>query len=97
MTKEDFNFSYHVKVRYSEVDHQGIVYNSHYLEYADETAVAYLKEINFVSVIKPNVKKLNYFNHFEDKNIDISQSFVVQEIEPSIIIEDLLYCFYQAA
>tara|TARA_B100001105_G_scaffold210928_1_gene175503 strand:- start:54 stop:488 length:435 start_codon:yes stop_codon:yes gene_type:complete len=47
MAKEDFNFSYHVKVRYSEVDHQGIVYNSHYLGYADETVVAYLKEINF--------------------------------------------------
>ena len=53
-----------------------------YLGYQD------LKDINFVSLIKTNEKKLNYFNYFEDKNIDTSQSFVVQEIEPSIIIEE---------
>tara|TARA_B100001750_G_C15465686_1_gene576902 strand:+ start:748 stop:1182 length:435 start_codon:yes stop_codon:yes gene_type:complete len=47
MAKEDFNFFLHTKVRYSEVDHQGIVYNSHYLGYADEATVAYLNKINF--------------------------------------------------
>ena len=47
MAKEDFNFFLHSKVRYSEVDHQGIVYNSHYLGYADEATVAYLNKINF--------------------------------------------------
>lgn len=35
MTETNARFSYPLKVRYSEIDQQGIVYNAHYLTYFD--------------------------------------------------------------
>ncbi|MGI9417983.1 MAG: acyl-CoA thioesterase [Geminicoccaceae bacterium] len=35
MTEPTTRFSYPLKVRYSEIDQQGIVYNAHYLTYFD--------------------------------------------------------------
>jgi acyl-CoA thioester hydrolase len=36
-----FPFSYRFRIRYSEVDPQGVVFNSRYLEYADMAVVEY--------------------------------------------------------
>ena len=40
---EGFRFSFPIRVRYSEIDVQGIVYNSRYLEYVDAALTEYFR------------------------------------------------------
>jgi acyl-CoA thioester hydrolase len=42
---EGFRFSWPIRVRYSEVDSQGIVYNSRYLEYVDAALAEYFRAL----------------------------------------------------
>jgi acyl-CoA thioester hydrolase len=42
---EGFRFAWPIRVRYSEIDGQGIVFNSRYLEYVDVTLTEYLRAI----------------------------------------------------
>jgi acyl-CoA thioester hydrolase len=46
-TRTDFDFFQPFRVRYSEIDYQGIVFNAHYLTYYDVTITEYLREIGF--------------------------------------------------
>ncbi|MFZ7104275.1 MAG: acyl-CoA thioesterase [Peptococcaceae bacterium] len=41
----NFNFYYPLRVRYSEIDGQRIVFNSHYLTYVDVAVVEYFRNI----------------------------------------------------
>jgi acyl-CoA thioester hydrolase len=41
---EDFHFSHRLKVRYSEIDGQKIVFNAHYLTYLDVAVTEYFQE-----------------------------------------------------
>ena len=45
MAKEDFNFSTKIRVRWAEVDKQGIVFNAHYLSYFDIGITDYYRAI----------------------------------------------------
>ena len=47
MSRSDFNFYYSFRVRYSEVDAQGIVFNAHYLTYFDTAMTEYLRNIGY--------------------------------------------------
>ena len=42
---EGFRFSCPIRVRYSEIDSQGIVYNSRYLEYVDVALAEYFRAL----------------------------------------------------
>lgn len=42
---EGFQFSCPIRVRYSEIDNQGIVYNSRYLEYVDVALAEYFRAL----------------------------------------------------
>ncbi|OIK06633.1 hypothetical protein BIV60_27315 [Bacillus sp. MUM 116] len=42
---EDFRFSHRLKVRYSEIDGQKIVFNAHYLTYLDVAVTEYFQEV----------------------------------------------------
>lgn len=42
---EDFNFSYQIRVRYSEIDGEKMVFNSRYMEYIDLTMDEYGRRI----------------------------------------------------
>ncbi len=44
---EGFRFACPVRVRYSEIDGQGIVYNSRYLEYVDVALAEYFRALGF--------------------------------------------------
>ncbi len=44
---EGFRFTCPVRVRYSEVDRQGIVYYSRYLEYVDVAHIEYFRAVGF--------------------------------------------------
>ncbi|GAA6132434.1 acyl-CoA thioesterase [Halopseudomonas sabulinigri] len=46
MQPSEFRFSYPLRVRWSEADLQGIVFNGHYLNYADVGVTEYYRELN---------------------------------------------------
>jgi acyl-CoA thioester hydrolase len=47
MKREQFKFFFDLRVRYSEVDSQGIVFNAHYLTYFDTAMTEYIRNINY--------------------------------------------------
>ena len=47
MSKSQFNYFFSFRVRYSEVDAQGIVFNAHYLTYFDSAMTEYLRHIGY--------------------------------------------------
>lgn len=56
MSREQFNFHYSFRIRYSEVDAQGIVFNAHYLTFFDTAMTEYLRHIkyDYVNEVKKN-------------------------------------------
>tara|TARA_B100001248_G_scaffold258575_2_gene242936 strand:- start:2261 stop:2695 length:435 start_codon:yes stop_codon:yes gene_type:complete len=58
MKRNLYNFFYTLRVRYAEVDAQGIVFNSHYLTYFDCAITEYYRKIkyNYISEVKKNKK-----------------------------------------
>ena len=53
--KQSYNFFYNFRIRYSEVDAQGIVFNAHYLTYFDCAITEYFRKIKYDYAIE--VKK----------------------------------------
>ena len=47
MARTDFKFSYPFRIRYSEIDGQSIVYNSHYLTFFDTAIIEYLETMGY--------------------------------------------------
>ena len=53
MQKSDFDFLFDFRVRYSEIDGQGVVFNAHYLTYFDVTITEYFRHMGFDYVAYP--------------------------------------------
>jgi acyl-CoA thioester hydrolase len=47
MSREQFWFVYPLRVRYSEVDCQGVVFNANYLMYFDTTITEYFRALGY--------------------------------------------------
>ena len=47
MAREKFRFLFPFRVRYSEIDGQGVVFNAHYLTYYDTAITEYFRAIAF--------------------------------------------------
>jgi acyl-CoA thioester hydrolase len=47
MARSDFSFFHDFRVRYSEIDGQGVVFNAHYLTYFDTTITEYFRHLGF--------------------------------------------------
>lgn len=47
MTRDDFSFFHPFRVRYSEIDAQGVVFNAHYLTYYDTGTTEYFRWIGW--------------------------------------------------
>jgi len=47
LTRADFTFHYPFRVRYSEIDGQGVAYNAHYLTWYDIGITEYLRAIGY--------------------------------------------------
>ncbi|MEQ8699112.1 MAG: thioesterase family protein [Bauldia litoralis] len=47
MNRSDFSFFHPLRVRYSEIDGQGVVYNAHYLTYFDVAITEYLRWLDY--------------------------------------------------
>ena len=47
MARQDFRFFHPFRVRYSEIDGQGVVFNAHYLTYFDTTITEFFRHLGF--------------------------------------------------
>ncbi len=47
MSRSDFAFFHLLRVRYAEIDGQGVVYNAHYLTYFDVAITEYLRWLDY--------------------------------------------------
>jgi len=47
VAREDFGFAHRLRVRWAEVDRQGIVFNGHYLAYFDVGITEYYRALGF--------------------------------------------------
>ena len=47
MSREQFWFFHPFRVRYSEIDGQGVVFNAHYLTYFDTAITEYFRELGY--------------------------------------------------
>ena len=47
MSRENFWFFHPFRVRYSEIDGQGVVFNAHYLTYFDTTITEYFRALGY--------------------------------------------------
>ena len=47
MQRSDFSFFHPLRVRYAEVDMQGVVFNAHYLTYYDTSITEFLKSTGY--------------------------------------------------
>jgi acyl-CoA thioester hydrolase len=51
--RSDFWFFFPFRVRYSEVDKQGVVFNAHYLTYFDTAITEYMRALNYDYLSQP--------------------------------------------
>jgi acyl-CoA thioester hydrolase len=47
MTRDQFNFFHPFRVRYSEIDGQGVVFNAHYLTFYDTAITEYFRALGY--------------------------------------------------
>ncbi len=87
MKRKIYKFFHTLRVRYAEVDAQGIVFNSHYLTYFDCAITEYYRQIkyNYISEVKKSKKDFHvikttieykkpiYFDQIIDLGVKISK------------------------
>jgi len=47
MNRDQFKFFFELRVRYAEVDSQGVVFNAHYLTYFDTSIAEYMRKLDY--------------------------------------------------
>ena len=78
MNKELFKFFYEFRVRYAEVDAQGIVFNAHYLTYFDCAVTEYYRIIKYN--YKEDVKRNRKDFHVIKTIIDYKEPLLFDQI-----------------
>lgn len=61
MARQDFTFSHYLRVRWSEVDMQAIVFNGHYLNYFDVAFTEYWRATGLPDVLAQSAAGLELF------------------------------------
>ena len=79
MSLDKFNFFYSFRVRYSEVDAQGIVFNAHYLTYFDCAMTEYLRNL-----------KYNYSEEVKKRNEDFHVVKTLLEFRKAILFDQII-------
>ena len=79
MSRNIFNFYYSFRVRYSEVDAQGIVFNAHYLTYFDTAMTEYLRHIEY-----------DYVKEVKERNEDFHTVKTLVEYKSPIYFDQII-------
>ena len=77
--RSDFNYFHTLRVRYAEIDGQGIVFNSHYLTYADVAVTEYFRFIG-----------LDYLELVKENKMDIALVKAALDFKGSALFDDVL-------
>ncbi|MBC2722399.1 thioesterase family protein [Desulfosporosinus sp.] len=77
--RSDFRFFHRLRVRYSEVDWQGIVFNAHYLTYLDVAVTEYFRTIG-----------LDYKQLAQEGKMDMALVKTTLEYKSSAMFDDEL-------
>jgi acyl-CoA thioester hydrolase len=77
VARNDFKFYYRLRVRYAEIDAQGIVFNAHYLTYFDTAIYEYLRALAF-----------DYLSHVRERGHDFHTVKVVVEFQKPFRFDD---------
>ena len=91
--KDKKSFSYNFRIRYSEVDAQKIVYNSHYLTFLDVSIFEFFNAIGFNQ--EKYIKDTNKLYSYCNKNIEGYKCFMVKKniIKPILNFKRPESCF----
>ena len=79
MNRSQFSFYYTFRIRYSEVDAQGIVFNAHYLTFFDTAMTEYLRNINY-----------DYIQEVENRNEDFHTVKTLVEYKRPIKFDQII-------
>ena len=78
MKKNNFFFTHVLRVRYAEVDAQGIVFNAHYLTYFDCAITEYYRKIKYNYIL--DVKKNKNDFHVIKTTIDYKKPILFDQM-----------------
>ncbi len=79
-SRERYNFFYELRVRYAEIDGQGIVFNAHYFTYFDIAVTEYLRKIDLDYQVLVSEENLDFY--LVKSNIDyLKPAFFDQVLE----------------
>ena len=60
MQRTDFTFAHLLRVRFAEVDYQGVVFNAHYLTYLDTALTEYMRYLGMDVSLNANSKEFDF-------------------------------------
>ena len=86
MPKEEFRFHTTLRVRWNEVDAQGIVYYGAYMDYLEAAQAAYYRNLGF------SLYKLAQIGYFDTATVKVTL-----EYKAPARVEDLLDVYYRVA
>ncbi len=78
MSRNEYNFYHTFRVRYAEVDAQGIVFNAHYLTYFDCAMTEYLRNLEYDYVLE--VKKRNEDFHTVKTMVEYKKPILFDQV-----------------
>lgn len=79
MQQSDLKFSFRFRVRYSEIDAQGIVFNAHYLTYFDTTLTEFFRSLG-VEFGGQDVATLDYDYHLVKSVVEYHAPIYFDEV-----------------
>jgi len=79
MKRNTFDFFFPLRVRYSEIDAQGVVFNAHYLTYFDTALTEYLRFLDY-----------DYMGTVKSKGIDFHLVKSTIEYLATVCFDDLI-------
>ena len=77
MARSDFKFFHRMRVRYSEIDHQGVVFNAHYLTYLDVGHTEYMRAMGH-----------NYTQEVKESGVDFHLAKATVEYKAPLYFDD---------
>ena len=60
MTRPDFRFFFPFRVRYSEIDGQGVVFNAHYLTWFDTAITEYFRALGYDYAVETKASGIDF-------------------------------------
>lgn len=77
--RDQFSFFQEFRVRYSEIDSQGVVFNSHYMTYFDSAITEYIRSLNY-----------SYVQLVQERGIDFHLVKTIIEFHKPIFFDEVI-------